>query len=88
MSFLKKVFKSVGKIAGGILGLDTGEDMGKQYEAQLRQQQEMNKLNAANEGAQVAKFDDTATQSTFGSDDTRRKKTNAGAYSNALGLKV
>ena len=87
MSFLKKLVKSVTKLAGGALGLDTGEDMGSKYEEQLRKQQELNKLNASLEQDKVAQFDETVDP-TFSGTDTRRKKSQVGAYSNALGLKV
>ena len=87
MGFFKKVFKSVGKLAKGILGLDTGEDLGKKFDQQLQAQQEANKLSAANEVQNVAQFDDSGGD-TFSGSDTRRKKRGAGAYANALGLQV
>jgi hypothetical protein len=80
-------FKSVTKFAQNVLGLDTGEDLAKQYDKQLKQQQEANKLNAANEAENVAKFDDSSGSS-FGGTDNRQKKRGAGAYANALGLKI
>lgn len=92
MSWLNK---SLGKALGGIgfasiaslLGLGKEENLASAYDAQLKQQQEANKLNAANEATNVVQFEDTSTDT--GTTDTRRtKKRSAGAYASALGLKL
>lgn len=97
---IKKAFKSVGglgmKLTGldfakntlkDVLGLNAMQDLAGAQEAQLRQQQEANKLDASVESQNVAQFDDTS-DSGFTGTDTRRKKKQSGAYSQALGLQL
>lgn len=103
-SFLKKSIKnsfrggslwgSVSKLAKPVedqfrnmLGLDALKDLAGAQEQQLRQQQEANKLDASVESQNVAQFDDTSDTSFTGTDN-RRKKKQAGAYSQALGLQL
>lgn len=87
--------KAVGKALGGIglnsvtklLGLGKEENLSSVFDAQLRQQREASKLDAANEATNVVQFEDTSTDT--GSPSTRRtKKRSAGAYASALGLKL
>lgn len=77
------------KAAKKLLGLDAGDDLAKQQERQLRQQQEAAKLQAANEVQQVTQFDETVDPSFAGADeDFRRKKRSAGSYASGLGLQI
>lgn len=83
------MFGIIGKIAKKVLGLDAGDDLAKQQERQLRQQQEAAKLEAANEIQQVTQFDETTDPSFAGADeDFRRKKRSAGSYASGIGLKI
>lgn len=84
MSLLPSIFKAAKKA----LGLDT-EDLAKQQEKQLKQQQEAAKLQAANEVQQVTQFDETVDPSFSGADgDFRRKKASTGAYASGMGLNI
>lgn len=77
------------KAAKKLLGLDSGDDLAKQQERQLRQQQEAAKLEAANEVQQVTQFDETTDPSFAGAnEDFRRKKKSAGSYASGLGLQI
>lgn len=69
------------------LGLNALKDLAGAQEAQLRRQQEANKLDASVESQNVAQFDDTS-DSGFTGTDARRKKKQSGAYSQALGLQL
>lgn len=83
MSWLKKALGSV----ASILGFSQKDKIADAYDAQIKQQQEANKLNAANEATNVVQFEDTSTDT--GTTDTRRtKKRSAGAYASALGLQL
>lgn len=83
MSLLPSIFKGVKKV----LGLDAGDDLAKQQERLLRQQQEAAKLQAANEVQQVTQFDETVDPSFAGAnEDFRRKKKSAGSYASGIGL--
>lgn len=100
--FLKKTFKAAGdltmKVSGmdwakdqlkDMLGLNAMKDLAGAQEAQLRQQQEANKLDASVESQNVAQFDTkTDSSGSFTGTDSRRKKKQAGAYSQALGLQL
>lgn len=85
MSLLPSIFKGVKKV----LGLDAGDDLAKQQERLLRQQQEAAKLQAANEVQQVTQFDETVDPSFAGAnEDFRRKKKSAGSYASGIGLQI
>lgn len=85
--FTSKAMKPIEDQMRGMLGLDALKDLAGAQEAQLRQQQEANKLDASVESQNVAQFDDTS-DSGFTGTDSRRKKKQAGAYSQALGLQL
>lgn len=83
------LLSGITKMVKSALGLDAGEDLAKQQEKQLRQQQEAAKLEAANEIQQVAQFDETVDPSFAGAnEDFRRKKRSTGAYANGIGLNI
>lgn len=91
---LKKAFSPLGLLGKDVLnplkdmlGLNAMKDLAGAQEAQLRQQQEANKLDASVESQNVAQFDDTS-DSGFTGTDSRRKKKQSGAYSQALGLQL
>lgn len=86
---VSKIFKPIGKMLGGILGLDTRADrkLYEQQERQLKQAQEARKLDSLNEVQNVVQFDSSYTGDPIGSD-VRRKKKRAGALSSGLGLQV
>ena len=80
MSLFSSIMKAVG------LGND---DLAKQQEKQLKQQQENAKLTAANEVLAVTQFDETVDPSFAGADeDFRRKKSSTGAYASGIGLNI
>jgi hypothetical protein len=84
MSLLPSIFKGIKKALG--LG---GDDLAKQQEKQLRQQQEAAKLQAANEVQQVTQFDETVDPSFAGAnEDFRRKKKSTGSYASGIGLQI
>ena len=85
--FASKAAKPVEDQVRGMLGLDALKDLAGAQEAQLRQQQEANKLDASVESQNVAQFDDTSDTGFTGTD-SRRKKKQSGAYSQALGLQL
>lgn len=70
-----------------MLGLNALKDLATAQETQLKEQQEANKLDSSIESQNVLQFDDTSNRSFTGSDN-RRKKKQAGAYSQALGLQL
>ena len=82
------LFKSIGKIVKGVLGMDTGKDLAKAQQAQLDALKRQQQLDASQEAADVAQFDDI-TKDTFAGTDTRRKR-QAGnnMFGNVLGIKV
>lgn len=83
------LFSGITKAFKKVLGLDAGEDLAKQQEAMLRQQQEAAKLQAANEIQNVAQFDEDVDPSFAGaSQDNRRKKKSAGSYASGIGLNI
>lgn len=83
------LFSGIVKAVKGVLGLDAGDDLAKQQERQLRQQQEAAKLEAANEIKQVTQFDETVDPSFAGAnEDFRRKKRSTGAYASGIGLNI
>lgn len=83
------LFSGIMKTVKSVLGLDAGEDLAKQQEKQLRQQQEAAKLQAANEVQQVTQFDETVDPSFSGAnEDFRRKKKSAGSYASGIGLQI
>ena len=84
---IKNAFRGGSRLLSGMLGLDALKDLAGAQEAQLRQQQEANKLDASVESQNVAQFDDTS-DSGFTGTDSRRKKKQSGAYSQALGLQL
>lgn len=84
---VSKLTRPITKEIQGMLGLDAMKDLAGAQEAQLRQQQEANKLDASVESQNVAQFDDTS-DSGFTGTDSRRKKKQSGAYSQALGLQL
>lgn len=82
------MFNIVGKLAKSILGLGN-DDLAKQQEKQLRQQQEAAKLQAANEVQQVTQFDEAVDPSFSGAnEDFRRKKKSTGSYASGIGLQI
>lgn len=84
MSLLPSIFKGIKKALG--LG---GDDLAKQQEKQLRQQQEAAKLQAANEVQQVTQFDGAVDPSFAGAnEDFRRKKKSTGSYASGIGLQI
>ena len=70
-----------------MLGLNALKDLATAQETQLKEQQEANKLDSSIESQNVLQFDDTSNNSFTGSDN-RKKKKQAGAYSQALGLQL
>lgn len=83
------LFSSITKKIKGILGLDAGDDLAKQQEAILRQQQEAAKLQAANEIQNVTQFDEAVDPSFVGATtDSRRKKRATGSYASGIGLNI
>ena len=84
MGWLKKALGGFVKVASlGLVDMDE-KDLGNPYEAQLKRMQEQQKLQQANERNNVAQFEEAGTE-TFTGSDNRRKKRQAGGYSN-LGL--
>ena len=84
MSLLGGIFKGAKKL----LGLDN-DDLAKQQEKLLRQQQEAAKLQAANEIQNVTQFDETVDPSFSGAnEDFRRKKKSTGSYASGIGLQI
>lgn len=89
MSFLKKAVKSIGKVVGGLLGIDTGAEKAlyQQQERQLQAAQEARKLETANEYENVVKFDDVDTGGTT-TEPLRRKRRQVGGIGESLGLQL
>ena len=85
--FASKAAKPVEDEVRSMLGLDALKDLAGAQEAQLHRQQEANKLDASVESQNVAQFDDTSDAGFTGTD-SRRKKKQSGAYSQALGLQL
>lgn len=85
--YASKAAKPVEDQVRSMLGLDALKDLASAQETQLRQQQEANKLDASVESQNVAQFDDTS-ETEFTGTDSRRKKKQSGAYSQALGLQL
>ena len=82
---LSSVTKGIKGIWNKITGKTAAENMARTQEEQLRVQGEQAKLNAANEQANVTKFEDTADPALS---DTRRKKRPTGNFASGLGLQI
>lgn len=81
------LIKPIKGIWDNLTGKTAAKDMAASQEAQLRQQSEAAKLNAANEVGNVTQFEDSAAIG-LGDDTQRRKKRSAGAYGSGIGLVV
>lgn len=79
------VYNSVKGVWDGLTGKTAAKDMAATQEAQLKQQAEAAKLQAANEVDNVTEFDDSTDPVL---DSTRRKKRPTGGFSSGIGLVV
>ena len=95
-SGIKKLAKKVLKLASPLVkplkgvwdnltGKTAAENMARTQEEQLRVQGEQAKLHAANEQANVTKFEDTADPVLSA---VRRKKRSTGNFTSGLGLQI
>ena len=85
LGFVSRLFKPIKGVWDNITGKTAAENMARAQEEQLRVQGEQAKLNAANEQANVTKFEDTADPALS---DTRRKKRPTGNFASGLGLQI
>lgn len=84
---ISSVLKPVKGLWDNLTGKTAAKNMAQAQEAQLRQQSEQAKLNAANEVDNVTQFSDGESIG-LGADTQRRKKRSAGSYGSGIGLVV
>lgn len=84
---ISSVLKGAKNIWNNLTGKTAAKDMAANQEAQLRQQSEAAKLNAANEMGNVTQFEDTS-ETGLGDNENRRKKRSAGSFGSGIGLVV
>ena len=93
LKFVHKVTGFTGLVKGvkgiwdNLTGKTAAKNMAQAQEAQLRQQSEQAKLDAANEVGNVTQFSDGESIG-LGADTQRRKKRSAGSYGSGIGLVV
>ena len=85
LGFVSVAFKPLKSAWDNITGKTAAENMARTQEEQLRVQGEQAKLNAANEQANVTKFEDTADPVLSA---VRRKKRSTGDFTSGLGLQI
>lgn len=84
---ISSILKPVKGLWDNLTGKTAAKNMAQAQEAQLRQQSEQAKLNAANEVGNVTQFSDGESIG-LGTDTQRRKKRSAGSYGSGIGLVV
>lgn len=84
---ISSVLKPVKGLWDNLTGKTAAKNMAQAQEAQLRQQSEQAKLDAANEVDNVTQFSDGESIG-LGADTQRRKKRSAGSYGSGIGLVV
>lgn len=84
---ISSILKPVKGLWDNLTGKTAAKNMAQAQEAQLRQQSEQAKLNAANEVENVTQFSDGESIG-LGTDTQRRKKRSAGSYGSGIGLVV
>lgn len=84
---ISSILKPVKGLLDNLTGKTAAKNMAQAQEAQLRQQSEQAKLDAANEVGNVTQFSDGESIG-LGTDTQRRKKRSAGSYGSGIGLVV
>ena len=87
LGFVSPLLKPIKGMWDNLTGKTAAKDMAAGQEAQLRQQSEHAKLNAANEVENVTQFSEGESIG-LGTDTQRRKKRSAGSYGSGIGLVV
>ena len=82
------IFKKLKGIVKGVLGIDSGDDQARAQREELERLKQASQLSAAQEQADVAKFDDLETDTFSGSEGVRKKRKTGNMYGNPLGLGV
>lgn len=87
LGFASPLLKPIKGFWDNITGKTAAKNMAESQEAQLRQQSESAKLDAANEVENITQFSEGESIG-LGADTQRRKKRSAGSYGSGIGLVV